>query len=126
MIRRSPENELRARVGAARRIAELEAVLRIALIENRKLSTTDDLTRVASRRFFSKHFPRETERAARRAQDSGAHAEGGGRGSVPEQTRRTQPRDGHEAHQRLPLNRRPARVGENSRTLTQPFGVVVL
>ncbi|HVW67476.1 MAG TPA: diguanylate cyclase [Steroidobacteraceae bacterium] len=63
--RRSPENELRARVGGARRIAELEAVLRIALIENRKLSTTDDLTRVASRRFFSKHFPREVERAAR-------------------------------------------------------------
>ena len=63
--RRSPESELRARVGAARRIAELEAVLRIALIENRKLSTTDDLTRVASRRFFSKHFPREIERAAR-------------------------------------------------------------
>jgi two-component system cell cycle response regulator len=63
--RRSPESELRARVGAARRIAELEAVLRIALIENRKLSTTDDLTRVASRRFFSKHFPREVDRAAR-------------------------------------------------------------
>jgi two-component system, cell cycle response regulator len=63
--RRSPESELRARVGAARRIAELEAVLRIALIENRKLSTTDDLTRVASRRFFTKHFPREVERAAR-------------------------------------------------------------
>jgi two-component system, cell cycle response regulator len=63
--RRSPESELRARVSAARRIAELEAVLRIALIENRKLSTTDDLTRVASRRFFSKHFPREVERAAR-------------------------------------------------------------
>jgi two-component system cell cycle response regulator len=63
--RRAPETELRARIGAARRIAELEAVLRIALIENRKLSTTDDLTRVASRRFFSKHFPREVERAAR-------------------------------------------------------------
>ncbi|HUI60402.1 MAG TPA: GGDEF domain-containing protein, partial [Steroidobacteraceae bacterium] len=30
-----------------------------------KLSTTDDLTRVASRRFFTKHFPREVERAAR-------------------------------------------------------------
>jgi two-component system, cell cycle response regulator len=54
-----------ARIAAARRIAELEAVLRIALDENRKLSTTDDLTRVASRRFFSKHFPREVERAAR-------------------------------------------------------------
>jgi len=47
--RRSPANELRARVGFARRI----------------LSTTDDLTRVASRRFFSKHFPREVERATR-------------------------------------------------------------
>jgi len=63
--RRSPEDEFRARVGSAHRIAELEAVLRIALVENRKLSTTDDLTRVASRRFFTKHFPREVERAAR-------------------------------------------------------------
>src|SRR5882762_2637549 len=63
--RRAPERELQARVGAARRIAELEAVLRVVLIENRKLSTTDDLTRVASRRFFRKHFPREVERAAR-------------------------------------------------------------
>jgi diguanylate cyclase (GGDEF)-like protein len=63
--RRVEDRELLARLGAARRIAELEGVLRIALVENRKLSTTDDLTRVASRRFFSKHFPREVERAAR-------------------------------------------------------------
>jgi diguanylate cyclase (GGDEF)-like protein len=63
--RRSGEQELLARIGAARRIAELEAVLRIALVENRKLSTTDDLTRVASRRFFTKHLPREVDRAAR-------------------------------------------------------------
>ena len=63
--RRVSDRELCARIGPARRIAELEAVLRIALVENRKLSTTDDLTRVASRRFFSKHFPREVERAAR-------------------------------------------------------------
>src|SRR5205085_10228226 len=35
------------------------------LAENRKLSATDDLTRVNSRRFFSTHFPREVERAAR-------------------------------------------------------------
>jgi diguanylate cyclase (GGDEF)-like protein len=63
--RRVSDRELHARIGAARRIAELENVLRIALVENRKLSTTDDLTRVASRRFFSKHFPREVERAAR-------------------------------------------------------------
>lgn len=63
--RRASERELDARIAAARRIAELEAVLRITLAENRKLSATDDLTRVASRRFFSKHFPREMERAAR-------------------------------------------------------------
>ena len=63
--RRVSDAEMSARIGAARRIAELEAVLRIVLIENRELSTTDDLTRVASRRFFSKHFPREVERAAR-------------------------------------------------------------
>jgi two-component system, cell cycle response regulator len=63
--RRAPERELHARVSAGRRIAELEAVLRITLVENRKLSTTDDLTRLASRRFFTKHFPREVDRAAR-------------------------------------------------------------
>jgi two-component system, cell cycle response regulator len=63
--RRAAPRELDARLAAARRIAELEAVLRITLAENRKLSATDDLTRVASRRFFSKHFPREMERAAR-------------------------------------------------------------
>jgi two-component system, cell cycle response regulator len=63
--RRVSEREFEARVGAAKRIAELETVLRITLAENRKLSATDDLTRVASRRFFGKHFPREVERAAR-------------------------------------------------------------
>ena len=63
--RRASERELDARLGAARRMAELEAVLRVTLAENRKLSATDDLTRVASRRFFAKHFPREMERAAR-------------------------------------------------------------
>jgi two-component system cell cycle response regulator len=61
----SPDRELDARLAAARRIAELESVLRVTLAENRKLSATDDLTRVASRRFFSKQFPREVERAAR-------------------------------------------------------------
>ena len=63
--RRAAEREVDARIASARRIAELEAVLRITLEENRKLSATDDLTRVASRRFFGKHFPREVERAAR-------------------------------------------------------------
>jgi two-component system, cell cycle response regulator len=63
--RRASEREIDARLAVARRIAELEAVLRVTLAENRKLSATDDLTRLASRRFFSKHFPREMERAAR-------------------------------------------------------------
>lgn len=63
--RRASEQELYARIAAGRRIAELEAVLRITLAENRKLSTIDDLTRVASRRFFTKHLPREVDRAAR-------------------------------------------------------------
>ena len=63
--RRSSERELTTRIASARRIAELESVLRITMDENRKLSATDDLTRVASRRFFVKHFPREVERAAR-------------------------------------------------------------
>src|SRR5579872_1467852 len=63
--RRVDERELLARIGAARRIAELETALRITMAENRKLSATDELTRVASRRFFGKHFPREVERAAR-------------------------------------------------------------
>ena len=63
--RRVSDRELDARIRSARRIAELESVLRITLEENRKLSATDDLTRTASRRFFGKHFPREVERAAR-------------------------------------------------------------
>ncbi len=63
--RHAAERELDARIASARRVAELETVLRVTLAENRKLSATDDLTRVASRRFFSTHFPREVERAAR-------------------------------------------------------------
>ncbi len=65
MARPATERELDARLASARRIVELESVLRVTLAENRKLSATDDLTRVASRRFFGKHFPREVERAAR-------------------------------------------------------------
>ena len=63
--RRASGSELIARIGSARRIAELESALRVTLEENRQLSTTDELTRTASRRFFGKHFPREVERAAR-------------------------------------------------------------
>jgi diguanylate cyclase (GGDEF)-like protein len=67
IARRATVEELQARVALARRIAELETVLRTTLVENRKLSTTDELTGVASRRFFMKHFPREVDRAARYA-----------------------------------------------------------
>lgn len=59
------EDELHARVGLARRIAELETMLRTTLVENRKLAAVDELTGVASRRFFARNFPREAERAAR-------------------------------------------------------------
>jgi two-component system, cell cycle response regulator len=65
--RRVSDREVDARLATARRIAELESVLRITLAENRALSATDDLTLVSSRRFFSKHFPREVTRAARYA-----------------------------------------------------------
>lgn len=63
--RRTSDREIRARLGAARRVVELESALRVLLEENRKLSATDELTRTASRRFFGKNFPREVERAAR-------------------------------------------------------------
>jgi two-component system, cell cycle response regulator len=64
-VARRADREIDARISAARRVGELEAVLRITLEENRKLSATDDLTRTASRRFFGKHFPHEVERAGR-------------------------------------------------------------
>jgi len=67
VARQASERELAARLAAARRIAELENALRVTLEQNRKLSATDELTRVASRRFFGKNFPREVERAARYA-----------------------------------------------------------
>src|SRR5207302_10256912 len=41
--RRVTERELEARLRAARRICELESVLRLIMEENRKLSATDDL-----------------------------------------------------------------------------------
>ena len=56
---------IHARLGMARRIADLEASLQLTAAQNRKLSTIDELTGVASRRFFGRHFPREVARAAR-------------------------------------------------------------
>ncbi|HET9389564.1 MAG TPA: diguanylate cyclase [Steroidobacteraceae bacterium] len=59
------EEELHARITAARRVAELESVLRTALAENHRLSSVDDLTRIGSKQFFNRQFAREAERAAR-------------------------------------------------------------
>lgn len=54
-----------AQLTTARRIASLAASLQLALRDNRILSTIDELTRCASRRFFEQEFPREVERAVR-------------------------------------------------------------
>ena len=59
------EEELHARIVAARRVAELESVLRTALDENHRLSSIDELTRIGSKRFFGTQFAREAGRAAR-------------------------------------------------------------
>ena len=58
-------DEFWAQLTTARRIASLAASLQLALLDNRILSTIDELTRCASRRFFEQDFPREVERAAR-------------------------------------------------------------
>ena len=54
-----------ARLKCARRLADLEGGLRVALQQNHRLSTTDELTGVANRRFFARFFPRELLRAKR-------------------------------------------------------------
>jgi diguanylate cyclase (GGDEF)-like protein len=56
---------LQARLGAARRTSDLESALRTALVESRRLATTDELTGVANRRFYATHYLREIARAAR-------------------------------------------------------------
>ena len=48
---------------AVRRICDLEIALHDALVQNQKLSTTDELTGLANRHFFAKHLPRELKRA---------------------------------------------------------------
>jgi two-component system cell cycle response regulator len=57
---------LAARLRAVRRICDLEIALHGALVQNQKLSTTDELTGLANRHFFAKHLPRELERALRK------------------------------------------------------------
>lgn len=56
---------LQARFSSARRMADLESALRATFIVGRRLSTTDELTGVANRRFFAKHYPWEVARAGR-------------------------------------------------------------
>jgi two-component system cell cycle response regulator len=65
IAQRASDREWMARIASGKRIAELESVLRTTLADNRRLSAVDELTRVASRRFFAKHFPREVDRATR-------------------------------------------------------------
>jgi two-component system cell cycle response regulator len=56
-----------AHLTTVRRIVSLASSLQLALTDNRILSTIDELTRCASRRFFERQFPREVERANRLA-----------------------------------------------------------
>jgi len=56
-----------ARLTTAHRIVSLASSLQLALADNQILSTVDELTRTGSRRFFERQFPREVERASRRA-----------------------------------------------------------
>jgi two-component system cell cycle response regulator len=55
--------EFWAHLTTARRIVSLAASLQLALLDNRMLSTVDELTGCGSRRFFEQEFPREVERA---------------------------------------------------------------
>jgi diguanylate cyclase (GGDEF)-like protein len=56
---------LQARFSSARRMADLESALRATFIVGRRLATTDELTGVANRRFFARHYPWEIARAGR-------------------------------------------------------------
>jgi len=56
-----------AHLTTVRRIVGLASALQLALVDNRILSTIDELTRCAGRRFFENQFPREVARAQRLA-----------------------------------------------------------
>jgi diguanylate cyclase (GGDEF)-like protein len=55
--------EFWAHLTTARRIVSLAGYLQLALLDNRVLSTVDELTGSGTRRFFEQEFPREVERA---------------------------------------------------------------
>jgi diguanylate cyclase (GGDEF)-like protein len=59
------ETLLQARFSSARRMADLESALRATFIVGRRLATTDELTGVANRRFFARHYPWEISLAGR-------------------------------------------------------------
>ncbi len=61
----APDLLLQARFAAARRLGDLESALRATFVVGRRMATTDELTGVANRRFFSRHYAREISRAAR-------------------------------------------------------------
>lgn len=61
----APEILLQARFASARRTGDLESALRATFVVGRRLATTDELTGVANRRFFAKHYAREISRAVR-------------------------------------------------------------
>jgi diguanylate cyclase (GGDEF)-like protein len=65
--RDSPDISLRTRLATARRVQELQASLQAAVAQGREYSVLDELTRVASRRFFARHFPLEIVRARKLA-----------------------------------------------------------
>jgi two-component system cell cycle response regulator len=64
----APDILLQARFAAARRMGDLESALRATFVVGRRLATTDELTGVANRRFFARHYAREVSRAARYGQ----------------------------------------------------------
>jgi diguanylate cyclase (GGDEF)-like protein len=63
---KSSSEALVARLRNVRRMCDLEAALHGALAQNQKLSTTDELTGLANRYFFTKHLPRVLARAVRK------------------------------------------------------------
>jgi two-component system cell cycle response regulator len=63
VVKGATTEELLARIGVGRRIAQLERPRRLRNREHRRISVTDALTGIGNRRFLLKYLPRELERA---------------------------------------------------------------